>query len=212
MTTCNRHQAGFRLARAAIAAAIALGLAAISGGAVMANPTDPQQSPASAAPPKVELETSKGTIVIELAPGAAPESVENFLGYVDDGFYDGLIFHRVIAGFVIQGGGYDGEMTYRQPRGTVANESHNGLRNDRGTIAMARLSDPDSASSQFYFNVADNHHLNAQPAQPGYTVFGRVVDGMEVLDRIELVDTTVRAGMPGVPETPVVIERARRLP
>jgi cyclophilin family peptidyl-prolyl cis-trans isomerase len=188
-------------------AALAIGLAAATGGAVMANATDQ----ATGGTPKVALETSKGTIAIELFPDEAPRSVENFLAYVDDGFYDGLIFHRVIAGFVAQACGYDTDMNYREPRGTVPNESHNGLRNDRGTIAMARLSDPDSASSQFYFNMADNHHLNAQPGRPGYTVFGRVVEGMEVLDRLELVDTTVRSGMPGVPEVPIVIERARRL-
>lgn len=160
--------------------------------------------------PQVRLVTSLGHIDVELFAADAPRTVENFLALVDDDFYDGLVFHRVIAGFVIQAGGYDAAMSYREPPGTVVNESANGLRNEPGTLAMARLDDPDSADAQFYINVADNAHLNAGPGTPGYTVFGRVVDGMDVVTEIELSDTGRRAGMYGVPETPIVIERAER--
>ncbi len=161
--------------------------------------------------PKVRLFTSLGQIDVELFSRQAPQTVANFLRLVDDDFYDGLIFHRVIAGFVIQAGGYQADMSYREPPGTVVNESANGLRNLTGTLAMARLSDPDSADAQFYINVDDNAHLDAAPGEPGYTVFGRVIDGMEVVTEIELSDTGRRAGMAGVPETPIVLERAERL-
>jgi cyclophilin family peptidyl-prolyl cis-trans isomerase len=164
------------------------------------------------AAPQVRLTTSLGAMDLELFPEQAPRTVANFLRLVDDGFYDGLIFHRVVANFVIQAGGYDAAMSYRQPPGTVVNESANGLRNARGTVAMARLADPDSADSQFFINVKDNPHLDATPGQPGYTVFGRVTAGMDVVTEIELVDTGRKAGMVGVPETPVVIERVVRLP
>jgi cyclophilin family peptidyl-prolyl cis-trans isomerase len=161
--------------------------------------------------PRVRLTTTLGTIDVALFPDAAPRTVANFLRLVDDGFYDGLIFHRVLANFVIQTGGYEPDMSYREPPRTVVNESFNGLANTRGTLAMARLSDPDSAEAQFFINVKDNPHLDAAPGTPGYTVFGEVVDGMDVVTEIELVGTTRRAGMAGVPETPVVIERAERL-
>jgi peptidyl-prolyl cis-trans isomerase A (cyclophilin A) len=211
----RRQTAGQRSKRWLIATmitpvvALALGATISFGGVDMAEPRNTVETRDGT--PRVALETTKGTIVVELFPEQAPKSVANFLAYVDDGFYDGSIFHRVIAGFVVQGGGYDVGMTYRQPRGNVPNESHNGLSNDRGTIAMARQNDPDSASSQFYFNLASNPHLNAQPGRPGYTVFGRVIDGMEVLDRIERSTTVERSGMSGVPDEPVVIERARRM-
>jgi cyclophilin family peptidyl-prolyl cis-trans isomerase len=189
--------------------ALALGATTAFGGVDMAEPRNTVETRDGA--PRVALETTKGDILVELFPEEAPKTVANFLAYVDEGFYDGTIFHRVIAGFVVQGGGYDVAMNYRQPRGNVPNESHNGLSNDRGTIAMARQNDPHSASSQFYFNLASNPHLNAQPGRPGYTVFGRVIDGMEVLDRIEMSTTVERSGMSGVPDEPVVIERARRM-
>jgi cyclophilin family peptidyl-prolyl cis-trans isomerase len=139
--------------------------------------------------PIVRLETSMGNIDIELLPDKAPKTVENFLTLVDDGFYDGLIFHRVVAGFVIQAGGYDEGMSYRPPPGTVENESANRLPNRKYSVAMARLSDPDSADTQFFINVKDNGHLDWQPGRPGYTVFGQVVAGMDVATAIELVDT-----------------------
>lgn len=161
--------------------------------------------------PRVRLGTSLGDIDLELYPDRAPRTVANFLERVDEGFYEGLIFHRVVAGFVIQTGGYDAEMNYREPPGNVPNESTNGLRNTRGTLAMARLADPDSANTQFFINVKDNGHLDPAAGQPGYTVFGRVIDGMDVVTEIELSDTTRQGGMAGVPETPIVIERATRL-
>jgi peptidyl-prolyl cis-trans isomerase A (cyclophilin A) len=166
---------------------------------------------AAADEPRVRMTTSLGDIVVELFPDAAPRSVENFLERVDEGFYEGLIFHRVIAGFVVQTGGYDADLNYREPPGNVPNESANGLRNSRGTLAMARLTDPDSADTQFYINIKDNTHLDAASGRPGYTVFGRVVDGMDVVTEIELSDTGRRGGMAGVPDTPIVIEKMARL-
>ena len=168
-------------------------------------------SPRAEDAPQVRLETNMGNIDIELFPNRAPRTVENFLGLVDNGFYDGLVFHRVVANFVIQAGGYDERLTYRPPPGTVANESANRLKNDQYTVAMARLADPDSADTQFFINVKDNPHLNWQPGQPGYTVFGRVISGMEVVTNIELVDTRTEAGMVGVPIQDVIIQRATRL-
>jgi cyclophilin family peptidyl-prolyl cis-trans isomerase len=161
--------------------------------------------------PRVRLVTTLGSIDVELFAEQAPKTVANFLRLVDEDFYDGLVFHRVVAGFVIQTGGYDAGMNYREPPGSVPNESANGLENRKGTLAMARLADPDSANTQFYINVADNAHLNGQPGQPGYTVFGRVVDGMEVVTEIELADTTRKAGMVGVPERAILVEDVERL-
>ena len=129
----------------------------------------------------------------------------NFLALVEEGFYVGLVFHRVIPNFMIQAGGYDAELTYRPRDGQVDNESFNGLRNKRYTVAMARLSDPDSADTQFFINVRDNPHLDAQSGEPGYTVFGRVVSGMDVIETIELTDTHLRMGMAAVPEKAIVI-------
>ena len=161
--------------------------------------------------PNVEIVTSVGSITVELWPQQAPETVANFLQLVDDGFYPGLVFHRVIPGFMIQAGGYDAAMNYRSPPRTVVNESANGQRNLRWTVAMARHSDPDSAGSQFYINMVDNPHLDAAPEQSGYTVFGRVTSGQDVAERIELTDTDTVAGQPNVPVTPIAILAARRL-
>ena len=160
--------------------------------------------------PVVRLETTMGNIDIELYPDRAPETVANFLDLVDNGFYDGLIFHRVVAGFVIQAGGYDEKLTYRTPPRTVVNESSNGLRNQKYSVAMARLSDPDSADTQFFINVRHNPNLDGDRTKPGYTVFGQVA-GMDVVTTIELVDTHLEAGMAGVPEKDVIITRAARL-
>ena len=168
-------------------------------------------SAAAAEPPVVRLETSAGNIDIALHSAEAPQSVANFLDLVDSNFYDGLIFHRVVANFVIQAGGYDAQLNFRQPPRQVPNESRNGLTNRRGTVAMARLADPHSADAQFYINVNDNAHLDPQGGGFGYTVFGKVVAGMETVVDIELVDTEVQNGMVGVPVAPVVIHRARRL-
>jgi cyclophilin family peptidyl-prolyl cis-trans isomerase len=161
--------------------------------------------------PRVRLQTSKGDIDVELFAEQAPKTVANFLRLVDQDFYNGLIFHRAIAGFVIQTGGYDAGMNYREPPGNVENESSNGLQNTTGTLSMARLADPDSANAQFYINIADNTHLNATPGRPGYTVFGRVVEGMDVVTEIELSDTTRKSGMSDVPTAAIVIESAKRL-
>ncbi|BBO73370.1 peptidyl-prolyl cis-trans isomerase [Desulfosarcina widdelii] len=161
--------------------------------------------------PQVKLTTSMGDIVLELDRTAAPKTVANFLAYVKDGHYDGTIFHRVIAGFMIQGGGFTADMQRKPTRAPVRNEADNGLTNRTGTIAMARTNDPHSASAQFFINVKDNDFLDhrAKSAKGwGYCVFGRVVDGMNVVRAIENVKTTSRAGMRDVPGTPVVIEKA----
>ena len=162
-------------------------------------------------PVSVEIVTGKGTMTVELMPAKAPKTVRNFLERVDEGFYDGLIFHRVVFGFVIQAGGFDADMNYRAAPQTVVNESANGLGNIRGTIAMARTSDPDSAGAQFYINMQDNPSLDARPDRPGYTVFGRLTAGMEVADEIELAATGIVAGMADVPNEAIVIETIRAL-
>lgn len=166
---------------------------------------------AEAPRPAVEIVTSAGSMTVELFPDKAPQSVENFLDLVDAGFYEGTIFHRVIAGFMIQAGGYDAALAYRAPPRTVVNESANGLRNERWTLALARHSDPDSADSQFYINMNDNAHLDATPEAPGYTVFGRLVDGHAVAEDIELAETGIVGGRAAVPLEPITIIAARRI-
>ena len=161
--------------------------------------------------PRVKLNTSQGDIVVELDGAAAPKTVDNFLATVKAGYYDGSIFHRVIAGFMIQGGGFDAGMQRKNTRPSIPNEADNGLSNRIGTIAMARTSDPHSASTQFFINVKDNGFLDhrAKTAQGwGYCVFGKVVEGMDVVQAIEKVPTTSTAGMRDVPKTPVVINQA----
>jgi cyclophilin family peptidyl-prolyl cis-trans isomerase len=154
----------------------------------------------------VKLQTSMGDIVIELNEQAAPVTVENFLKYVEDGFFDGTIFHRVIPNFMIQGGGFTEDMSQTQTRDPIVNEAANGLKNERGTLAMARTSDPDSATAQFFINHKDNDFLNhAGTANPGYAVFGKTVEGMDVVDAIASVETTTKHGMDDVPVKPVVI-------
>ena len=165
----------------------------------------------NAAKPAVEIVTSVGSMTIELWPRQAPQTVGNFLELVDAGFYEGLVFHRVIPGFMIQAGGYDANMNLRSPQRTVVNESANGERNLRWTVAMARLEDPDSAGAQFYINVVDNPHLDATPGQPGYTVFGRLIDGHDVAERIESADTGSAAGQASVPTMPIAILATRRI-
>ena len=165
----------------------------------------------AAAQPVVVFETSAGDIHIELEAEAAPVSVENFLAYVDGGFYDNTIFHRVIPGFVIQGGGFDTEFQRKPTRDPIVNEADNGLRNKRGTLSMARTQARDSATSQFFVNLADNAFLDHGERDFGYAVFGRVIEGMDVVDRIAAGETARRNGMPDVPVQPVVVESARRL-
>ena len=173
----------------------------------------PETAPAAA--PRVKLQTSQGDIVIELDPAKAPLSVENFLKYVDDGHYNGTIFHRVINGFMIQGGGFTKSMQQKPTREPVRNEADNGLKNARGTIAMARTSDPHSATAQFFINVADNaflDHTSPDPRGYGYCVFGRVVEGMDVVDKIKAVTTTTRGPFADVPAEPIEITAAARVP
>jgi len=159
---------------------------------------------------KVKLATSMGDIVIQLDPDKAPKTVANFVQYVKDGHYDGLVFHRVIGGFMIQGGGYDADMKEKPTRASIPLESRNGLSNQRGTVAMARTNVPDSASSQFFINVVDNPRLDAAnaPDGNGYAVFGKVVSGMDVVDKIREVPVGNTAGHQNVPQQPVVIRKA----
>lgn len=161
--------------------------------------------------PTVRVTTSEGAFEIQLRPDYAPRTVENFLQYVDEGFYDGTIFHRVIDAFMIQGGGFDQDMRQKTTREPVVNESRQTAPNLRGSIAMARTANPDSATAQFFINVTDNRHLNAAANRPGYTVFGKVTEGMGVIDAIAQVRTGVRNNMGDVPLQPVVIESVRRI-
>ena len=165
---------------------------------------------ARAADPVVVVKTSLGTFEVQLDATHAPLSTANFLDYVDKKFYDGTIFHRVIPGFMVQGGGFGPDMTEKTAGAPIHNEGTNGLHNLRGTIAMARTSDPDSATAQFYVNVADNNSLDATPDAPGYAVFGKVIKGMEVVDKIVGVATTTKGMYENVPVEPVVIESVRR--
>lgn len=163
-------------------------------------------------PVRVAIETTKGTIVVELRADKAPITVANFLRYVDDGFYNGVIFHRVIPRFMIQGGGFSAAMQRKPTRSPIINEAANGLKNRRGAIAMARTSDPHSAAAQFFINVADNGGLNYRSREkPGYTVFGRVVAGMDVVDAIVSVPTTSIGAFQNVPVDPIIIKAARRV-
>jgi cyclophilin family peptidyl-prolyl cis-trans isomerase len=160
---------------------------------------------------KVKLTTSMGPIVIELDPVKAPLSTENFLKYVDSGHYNGTVFHRVINGFMIQGGGFTKDMQQKPVNPPIKNESTNGLKNDNYTVAMARTNVRDSATSQFFINVKDNAFLNyAGEGNPGYAVFGKVVEGKDTVDKIKAVATGNQRGMGDVPTTAVVIEKAER--
>ena len=171
---------------------------------------------AKAVAPKVLLKTSMGDITVELYPDKAPKSVENFLTYAKSGFYDGTIFHRVIATFMIQGGGFSNNDLQRpkQTRASIVNESKNGLSNLQGTLAMARTQDPNSATAQFFINTVDNPRLDyTDDASPGYCVFGKVVSGLDVVDKIKVVPTGAQGPFRSdVPTTPVVIEKAILVP
>jgi peptidyl-prolyl cis-trans isomerase A (cyclophilin A) len=157
--------------------------------------------------PKVRFVTSEGAFELELRPDVAPKTVENFLSYVEDGFYDGTIFHRVIPGFMIQGGGFTDTMAPKQTKNPIVNEASATLPNLRGTVAMARTSSPNSATSQFFINVAKNDFLNAGVRGAGYAVFGKVTEGMGVIDKVAGVQTGHRQGMADVPVQAVVIEK-----
>lgn len=170
-------------------------------------------STAAMASPTVEMQTSMGTIVIELDSEKAPTTVKNFLQYAGDGFYNGTVFHRVIDGFMIQGGGFSKDMSEKPTAGTIANESKNGLKNLRGTIAMARRAEPNSASSQFFINHKDNSGQLDYPSNGGgYAVFGKVVSGLDVVDKIAKVPTGNRAMHQNVPTEPVVIVSVKITP
>ena len=169
---------------------------------------------ASKGNPKVVLDTSKGKIVIELFADRAPVTVQNFLAYVDAKFYDDTIFHRVIPNFMIQGGGFTADMNQKTTNDPIENEADNGLQNQRGTLAMARTSDPHSATGQFFINSVDNDFLNFKSKTPqgwGYAVFGKVVEGLEVVDAISAVKTKTEGMYQDVPAEAVVINSAKRL-
>ena len=168
---------------------------------------------AHAANPQLEVKTSQGTLTIELYQDKAPKTVENFLKYAKDGFYNGTIFHRVIPGFMIQGGGHTADMKEKETRATIQNEAKNGLKNETGTLAMARKGDPHSASAQFYINLKDNNFLD-YPGQDGwgYAVFGKVVQGFEIVEKIAKTPTGRSGFQQDVPTTPVLIESVKLLP
>src|SRR3984885_4840115 len=160
----------------------------------------------------VRFETSHGSFTIELFPKEAPVTVENFLKYVDDGFFDGTIFHRIVPGFVIQGGGFTEDMTQKRTQPPVKNEADNGLKNKRGTLSMARTNDINSATSQFFVNLKDNDFLDHSRANFGYAVFAKVTEGMDVIDKIAAVETGRRRGMDDVPVEAVIMKSVRRMP
>ncbi len=184
-----------RVSRRCLLAAVAAGV----GGSLRAE----------ASRPVVVFQTSKGVIEIELYPEIAPRTVENFLTYVNAGFYDGTVFHRVIEKFVVQGGGFTPELMPKPTLKPVRIETKNGIRNERGTVAMARQAGKNTATSQFFFNLQNNANLDRGAMRFGYTVFARVVEGMEVVDRISLVQTGLRGPMRDVPILPVFLESAR---
>ncbi|KQQ45908.1 peptidylprolyl isomerase [Duganella sp. Leaf126] len=187
------------LAGLALSGAVAM----IGAGAASAAPAEP------AAHPQVEIKTTMGDMVVELDREKAPKSVDNFLAYVKSGFYKGTIFHRVIDGFMIQGGGYDEKLKQKPLRKNIPSESQNGLSNDAYTIAMARMDDPNSANSQFFINVVDNPGLNF-PGRDGvgYTVFGKVIDGRETVDKIKGVLVDDKGIFQNIPVTPVIVKSA----
>ena len=182
-------------------------LAAVVLGAALIPPAFAQD----AKNPRVVMETSAGKIVIELYADKSPATVKNFLQYVEDKHYDGTIFHRVIADFMIQGGGFEPGMKEKKTRDPVKNEAGNGVKNERGTIAMARVKDPDSATAQFYINTVDNERLDRAKARDkfGYTVFGKVVEGLDVVDEIRRVETGVKEDFQNVPTKDVLIKSVR---
>jgi cyclophilin family peptidyl-prolyl cis-trans isomerase len=176
-----------------------------------ASGAEPVKAPATPAHPQVLFETTKGKFTIELYPDKAPKSVENFLQYVKSGFFDGTIFHRVIPDFMIQGGGFTADMTQKPTKPPVPNEADNRLLNERGTLAMARTGDPNSATAQFFINLKNNGFLNFTGKTVsgwGYTVFGKVVEGMETVDAIAAVPTSRKGSYENVPVEAVVVKKA----
>ena len=183
---------------------------ALAAGALLFAANLMAATPAPTKAPHVLLNTSFGEIEIELDPVKAPISSKNLLEYVDSGFYTNTIFHRVIPGFMVQGGGFTAQMTQKDTKDPIKNEASNGLHNVRGTLSMARTSNPDSATSQFFINVADNAFLNPG-RDAGYAVFAKVVKGMDVVDQIVNSQTTTKQGMQNVPIDPVLIKSAKRV-
>jgi len=181
-----------------------------------AAPAAPQPAPPAPTGPVVAFEvaqgrTAFGTITIALDPEKAPITVRNFLQYVRSGHYEGTVFHRVIPGFMVQGGGFTPELEEKPNQGPIKSEARNGLRNSRGTVAMARTNNPDSADSQFFVNLRDNHRLDYGIGGAGYTVFGQVIEGMEVVDRMAMVPTSSRGQHENVPQMAVVIKKMREV-
>jgi len=158
----------------------------------------------------IRFETTQGDFTIELLDKEAPETVVNFSRYIEDGFFDGTIFHRVIPGFVIQGGGFTEDMTQKRTHPPIKNEADNGLKNERGTLSMARTNDINSATSQFFVNLKDNESLDHRRGNFGYAVFARVTEGMDVIDKIAAVETGRRRGFEDVPLEPVIMKSVRR--
>ncbi|MEO0422360.1 MAG: peptidylprolyl isomerase [Pseudomonadota bacterium] len=191
---------GLRTILSALAATLVLGLSATTAFGQVAIP-------------RVKVETTHGDFVLQLDGRRAPLTVANFMKYVEDGFYEGTVFHRVIPGFMAQGGGFDTELKQKETRDPVPNESGNGLSNVRATIAMARTNDPHSGTAQFYINLVDNPALNPNARRWGYTVFGQVIEGMETLDIIAEVPTGPRGPMPrDVPQSNIIIEKMTVVP
>ncbi|QHE86815.1 peptidylprolyl isomerase [Hydrogenophaga sp. BPS33] len=184
--------------------AVALCLAVAASAALL-----PLGAHAQSAAPRVKLTTSAGDIVVEVYPDKAPKTVENFLQYVKDKHYEGTVFHRVISDFMVQGGGFTADLKQKPTRAPIPLEANNGLKNDRGAIAMARTSNPHSATSQFFINTVNNDNLNApKPDGHGYTVFGKVVAGLDVLDKIRAVPVGDQGMHQNVPKTPITILKA----
>jgi peptidyl-prolyl cis-trans isomerase B (cyclophilin B) len=192
--------------------AIFLAISLSFGFSAVAAPKKSEKTPVTTTAPKVKLHTTLGDIVIQLNAEKAPVSSANFLGYVKDGFYNGTIFHRIIKNFMAQGGGFTEKWEQKPTKAPIANEADNGLLNKRGTIAMARTSDPQSATAQFFINYVDNDFLNFKSKTPqgyGYAVFGEVVEGLDIVDKMATVPTGRGGPMPtDVPQTPIVILNA----
>ncbi|QCU90373.1 peptidylprolyl isomerase [Thiomicrorhabdus sediminis] len=191
-----------------------LTLGALAVSTVLSVPAMAQSEQAQKSFPQVLMETSAGTVMLELYPDKAPKTVENFLAYVNEGFYDGTIFHRVIGNFMVQGGGFTEDMNKKITRAPIMNEADNGLRNRIGTIAMARTNDPHSATAQFFINVAQNSFLDFREKTPrawGYAVFGRVIKGMKTVNQIRSARTGFVNGMKDVPIEPITIIKMRQV-
>lgn len=184
-------------------------LAAATAMSPLAMAQSASQAPAAPKAERVQFTTNAGKFTVEVYPDAAPKTVANFMEYVKSGFYTGTIFHRVINGFMVQGGGYDRDMNEKPTRAPIPLESQNGLKNKAGTVAMARTNNPNSAAAQFFVNVVDNPNLDyPQPDGNGYAVFGKVVEGMDTINKIKTTPTTAYGSMRNVPAAPIVIESA----